>query len=125
LLCLMALLTGCGGPSLGSPTTVTGKVTVDGQPLGNANIVLHYTGEREAEFRTFRGTSDAGGQFKIDKVYPGTYEVLVVEASSEQADPGKAMANPERLAPASGDKLQVEVKPQTAPLDLQLKRQKS
>ena len=123
LLCLCTLVAGCG-PNLGRPTTVTGKVAVEGQPLGNANIVLHCTGERAAEYRTFRGTSDAGGKFEILGVYPGVYEVMVVETSPTANDPGKAMGNPDQLVSANGDKLQVEVSAEKATLDLQLKRQR-
>lgn len=124
-LCLLVLTTGCGS-DLGRPTTVTGKVTVDGQPLSGAAIMLHCQGERKAELRTFRGMTDSGGQYRIDKVYPGTYDVVIVEGAgaSMKSEAGMQDANPDQLVPATGGKMQIEVKSEKATFDLPLKRNK-
>lgn len=123
-LCLLVLATGCGS-ELGRPTTVGGKITVEGQPLSGATVMLHCLGERRAELRTFRSTTDSSGQYRIDKVYPGTYDVVIVETAAPNAKDGMQNADPDQLIPADGGKMQVEVKSEKVVLDLSLKRQKA
>lgn len=125
LFCLaVVLIAGCG-PDLGRPATVTGKVTVDGQPLSGATVMLHCQGERQAEFRTFRATTDSNGQYLIEKVYPGSYEVVVVETGAKGVQEGMQSANPDRLTPAVGSEMHIEVKSEKVVFDLPLKRQKT
>jgi len=124
---LFALIGGCGGSDLGRPATVTGKVTVDTQPLGNASVTFHCTGGLPAEYRTVRGTTDCSGVYKIAKVYPGTYTVSVAEAASgaAAADPGmqSAVADDARR-PAAGGEFRVDVKAESVTFDVSLTRPK-
>jgi hypothetical protein len=127
--CLLTLASGCGGPDLGSPATATGKVAVDGQPLSGATVTFHCVGERAPEFRTFTATTDDGGQYTIDKIYPGTYEVTVFEAApgtgGEEADAAMATAVAGAgLRPAAGGELQAEVDSDEVTFDIQLTRQR-
>jgi hypothetical protein len=127
IFCLFVMIGGCGGPDLGRPATVTGKVTVDGQPLVNATVTFHCTGGLPAEFRTARGTTDSSGAYKIAKVYPGTYTVSAVEAASgaAAADPGMQNASAEdTLRPVAGGELRVDVKSETVTFDVPLTRPK-
>ncbi|NQT15269.1 MAG: carboxypeptidase regulatory-like domain-containing protein [Planctomycetes bacterium] len=124
--CLLALVSGCGGPDLGSPATVTGKVTVDGQPLSDATVTFHCIGERAAEFRTFTTTTDVGGEYTIDKIYPGSYSVGVGESApgADGGDPGMASATAgDELKPADGGDLSAEVTSDDLVFDVQLTRQ--
>jgi hypothetical protein len=124
--CLLTLASGCGGPGLGSPATATGKVTVDGEPLSGATVTFHCMGERAAEFRTFTATTDDGGQYTIDEIYPGSYSVGVGEpapgAGGEDPGMANAMAGDE-LKPADGGELSAEVTSDGIVFDVQLTRQ--
>ena len=124
LLCLLTLTSGCG-PDLGSPATITGKITVDGEPLNGATITFHCVGERAAEFRTFTVTADADGQYTIEKIYPGSYRVGVGEpASGAGGDPGMASAMAgDELKPADGGDLSAEVTSDDMVFDVQLTRE--
>ena len=127
LLSFLALTSGCG-PDLGSPTTVTGRITVDGEPLGGATVVFHCVGEREAEFRTFTATADGGGQYTIEKIYPGSYRVGVGEPApgAGEEDPGKASAMAgNELKPSDGDELSAEITSDELVYDIQMTRQAS
>ena len=100
IVCLLAVgcwSAGCGGS--GSPTVVTGKVLMDGQPLGGAQIQLLSKGDASGEMHS--GTTDAKGAFTISEpsssnnpIRSGTYVVLVSKFSvkADAANqPGGAM----------------------------------
>ena len=122
---LLTLVSGCGSSDLGSPTTASGKVTVDEQPLVGATVTFHCTGERAAEYRTFRSTTDSSGQYAIDEIYPGSYDVMVDEAAAggQDVDPGAApAAGVEPLRPADGTPLKAEVGEEEFAFDIKLTR---
>ncbi len=124
--CLLSLLLGCGGPGLGSPTTATGKVTVDGEPMSGATVTFHCLGERAAEFRTFFATTDGSGQYTIDEIYPGTYSVVAGEPApgADGEDPGAVSAmGGDELKPADGGELSAEVTSDGVVFDVELTRQ--
>ena len=126
--CLFTLASGCG-PGLGSPATVTGKVTVDEQPFSGAIVTFHCMGERAPEYRTFTATTGSSGEYAIDKIYPGSYEVSVGEPApgtggeGAEADPGMASALAgQELKPADGGELRAEVTADGIVFDVQLTR---
>ncbi len=124
--CLLVLLLGCeGGPNLGSPTTASGKVTVDDEPLGGATVTFHCLGERPAESRTFTATADGTGQYTIDGIFPGSYRVGVGEPApgDNGEDPGMASATAgDELKPADGDELTAEVTADGLVFDIKMTR---
>ncbi len=123
--CLMGV-PGCG-PDLGTPTTLTGKVTVDGEPLSNAALAFHTTEEeRPAEYRTFTAKTDAGGQYTVAQIYPGNYEVTVVDTSATSAeadaDAESALAGESFRPAGDSSDLTVRVGSQPTRFDIELTR---
>lgn len=102
---LMAI--GCGGPDYGQPVSVSGKVTLDGQPLAELTVIYHNTGGLPAEFRTQRARTDAKGIYSLAEVYPGEYTILFEQVAAAPEDPGMAPAHASAtdssLAKYSGD----------------------
>ena len=120
--CLVLLMLGCG-PSRGTPTAVSGSVTVDGQPLAGAPLAFHALGEGPAEHRTFTAVTDSSGQYKIEPIYPGTYQVIVIERSGgHEADNEEDILAANPLQPAEGGELRVEIGSDPAVYDIQLVR---
>lgn len=81
---------GCSrGPERG---TVNGQVTLDGQPLPDAFVVLH---SEEKDSVAARGVTDADGRFKLrgddggDGAVIGDYRVVVLDAKSLVSIVGK------------------------------------
>lgn len=75
---VLALLVGCGGSGLGT-VPVSGKITVDGQPMEGVMVVYNPgDGGRAASGRT-----DAQGMYKLtteikdDGALPGSYKIAV------------------------------------------------
>jgi hypothetical protein len=70
---------GCGG---GGGSQITGKITLDGSPLADADIEFE---KRDKEgVAKFNAKSDAEGKFKVPVVpgrviRPGTYQVMVTK----------------------------------------------
>ena len=120
--CLVFLVSGCG-PGRGSPTAVNGSVTVDGQPLAHAPLAFHALGAVRAEHRTFTVVTDSSGQYKIEPIYPGTYQVIVIERSGgHEADNEEDILAANPLQPAEGGELRVEIGSDPAVYDIQLVR---
>jgi hypothetical protein len=78
----LLLLCGCGGTSFDS---VTGTVTLDGQPVGDAVVVFNPDGGGQVA----TGLTDSGGKFKMgtlkkgDGVRPGKYRVTVTKTAEK------------------------------------------
>ena len=121
LICLLALVPACG-PGLGSPSTVTGRVTIDGEALNGAIVTFHCTQERTADLRTFTTTADENGQYTIEKVYPGSYRVGVGEPAPMQEEDTGVVNSTEgaKLKPANGGELCVEVASDDVVFDVQM-----
>lgn len=121
-LLMLMVSAGCGGgPDYGTPVSVSGTVTVDDKPLANALVTYNCSEGREAEFKSFVATTGADGKYTFESVYPGPYDVLVVEVAAE-VEPGmeSAMAGQD-LEPVTGElKTQVGTEPHT--FDIKLKR---
>lgn len=82
---------GCGDKN-GTPVAITGKVTLAGQPLADANITFHATDKLPAEIRSRMGKTNAEGVYTLADVYPGEYTVMVQKFKATAADPGMAPA---------------------------------
>lgn len=93
----MLLMTGCGGnPDLGTPLDVSGTLTLIGEPLNDVSVIFHTEAEGvPPEARTFRATTDSGGTYRIDRIYPGTYQVMVRPAEEEEPEDKGDMGGPE------------------------------
>lgn len=97
LLSLASWLAGCGRS--GTPSEVSGKVLLEGQPLGGAQVQLLPKADVALGMHT--GSTDATGAFTIVEsassntpIRPGTYVVLVSKfsAKGDAADqPGAGM----------------------------------
>ena len=81
LLGLCALLAcGCGGgEDLGDPVAVSGKVTLNGQPLSDALVSFTALSGLPAEYRSARTTTDSEGRYQFDSLYPAEYQVSIVK----------------------------------------------
>jgi hypothetical protein len=101
--CLVLAGSGCGGP-----VTVTGRVTLDGQPVENAQVF----------FRPLDGgpgagaVTDAEGRFRLegtkaDGLLPGEYKVTV---SKKAYPPGMKVPGPNEMSFALSAKM-IEVLP--------------
>lgn len=79
-LSVLFVISGCGqkGPDLGKPVNVSGKLTLDGEPLSNVTVNFYNSGPgAPPEFRSFSGTTGPDGSYSIEKVYPADYTVSV------------------------------------------------
>jgi hypothetical protein len=82
LLFLFPLASGCSETGLSGLYQVKGKVTLQGQPIGNVSISLKPI-ENDPEKRPASGTSKEDGTFVIttlkpgDGAYPAKYKVLL------------------------------------------------
>lgn len=78
-LLLITMCIGCGqSADLGAPVAVTGTVTFDGKPLENTIVGFNAISKGfPAKYRYVAATTNATGQFSIEKVYPGEYAVTL------------------------------------------------
>jgi len=83
-------ITGCGGkddvgPSL---TPVSGTVTLDGEPLPDADIVFHFKGSKPEKYVGASSRSDSEGRFQVKSgkqlgIIPGRHKVTVARSNSD------------------------------------------
>ena len=99
LLCLfsVAALFGCTGgaetPDLGEPVDISGKVTLDGEPVGNTELEFYRSGGGATpETRRFVKTTGDDGTDTIDDIYPATYTVSVMGSEAQIDDSGALAA---------------------------------
>lgn len=77
-----------------------GKVTVDGQPAADHMVTFNNTmGDVPAEHRSFQAKTSASGEYELQKVFPGEYDVMI---TAPLGDSEKAVADPGTLIPESG-----------------------
>lgn len=98
VLCALSLLSGCGSGSSTSRVEVSGRILMDGQPLGGAEVTLF------SDKNSGYGRTDAEGHFTLVRgIDPGDYKVvvskmteaapvLVASAANEGLDAGQLQA---------------------------------
>lgn len=101
LSCFSLCLTGCGGPSYGTPVTVKGKVTVGGEAPKDAQIIFQAKEKLPADKRTAMGPLKPDGTFEIANVYPAEYDVYL--QSTAMPSPDQASAIPTATLPVNQD----------------------
>lgn len=129
---ILLSIAGCGrGPDRG---TVSGIVTLDGQPIADVFVVLQPEGHRAPQAR---GISNEAGEFVLhaddgsDGIVVGRYRVTVVDMQSAPTPAGKeddvpeTMQKPPNRIPVSyhrGDKtpLEIDVSADALELDVPL-----
>jgi hypothetical protein len=120
LLCLVCLALGCrGGREIG---TVSGTVTLDGEPLADARINFQPSGDaRNPGIGSF-GKTNAKGEYTLTLIdekgegaIVGTHRVMIKAVRAGNADPAddKQKAGPDRVPPEYNinSTLTFEVKP--------------
>lgn len=103
-----ALPAGCGEKPLGPSAEVTGVVTLDGNPLTDAEVQL-VPKNPDAGLGVHVGKTDAAGRFRITRdapnnpVKPGTYSVLVskLTGGNDPSKPGGGMDAQKNEVPPS------------------------
>lgn len=103
LLTLFSVLAiGCsGGPSLPSPSSVSGTIKQKGKPY--PNVVVGFTAISAglpANARYASAKTDASGKYSIEKIYPAEYQVTLTEEVPPPAEgaPVQASAGSPALA---------------------------
>ena len=95
---LGALLSGCGqGETL---VPVTGKVTIDGKPLGTGSVTFEPDSSKGTKAQVAAGEIDAQGNYKLmsggkEGAAPGWYKVAVI--AQEPADSKNPYAIPKSI----------------------------
>ena len=74
-------------------STISGKVTVGGKGLSGVVVGLVISNQFRSNFRPtrFRSTTNEDGNYRITKVPPGTYEVIVASPTYVPSDGRKAL----------------------------------
>jgi hypothetical protein len=90
---LLSSLWGCG-EDFGTPVTITGKITQQGQPVADAQVTFHAVSGLPAAHRTRITRTDSTGAYTLKEVYPAEYQVMVEKPMETPADPGAAPAVP-------------------------------
>jgi len=119
---LVASTAGCGGRGGPNTGTVTGVVTLDGQPLPNAQVNFY-----PSEGRASTGTTDETGTYELmftateEGAVPGQHSVEISTAIAESDEQGAAIA--EELVPVKYNKkttltATVKAGKQSIPFDL-------
>ena len=115
---------GCGGgPNLGKAVDVTGKITLNGAPVADAQVTFHAMEGLPAEYRTRKGKTDSEGVYEVSDVYEAEYNVMVEKFDSGEVDPSKALATfePSPLSKFESDTpLRAKVKQETTEFDFKL-----
>jgi hypothetical protein len=75
--CALPLWLGCGPKSQRAGHKVTGKVTLNGQPVADAKVVFTDGKDAGATANGPTALTDEGGEYTLVGVPPGTYKVVV------------------------------------------------
>ncbi|MDR3234717.1 MAG: hypothetical protein LBT46_13835 [Planctomycetaceae bacterium] len=109
------MLSGCGTSGLTGLYKVKGKITLQGQPIGNV-VVTFKPVEVDAAKRPAGGQSAADGSFVIstlkpgDGAYPGKYKVLVGRFAANDTGKFSSDTVPMKYRNAETTPLEYEVK---------------
>lgn len=112
--CCLLVLSGCGGPY---EATVSGTVTLDGEPLADADIAFHPQGSGTIA----HGRSADDGSYSLrtashEGLAPGDYKVTVVVAVPATGQDTLGEPTPELLTPARyADRGRTELAARVAP----------
>ncbi|MBI1349115.1 hypothetical protein GC163_22830 [bacterium] len=76
---MMGVIVGCGkSVKLPEPVSVSGKITLGGQPLNGATVAFSaIAGGLPPKYRYQATTTDENGRYALDDVYPSEYQVSV------------------------------------------------
>lgn len=86
---VVAIISGCGGNDFATPVPVSGKIIYNGNPVEDARVTFHWTGEGAG--RSASGKTNAQGEFSLttfstgDGAIPGEYTVTVAKAQATAA----------------------------------------
>lgn len=105
-------ISGCGGKENAGPslTPATGTITLDGEPLPDAEIEFHYKGSKPEKYPGAASRSDSRGVFQVKSgkqlgIIPGRHKVTVTRSNSD-AQPKV----PEKYSSLDTTDLELEVK---------------
>jgi hypothetical protein len=125
-ICATVAFTGCGN----GLATVSGTVTLDGQPVGGAGKYGTVTFSRESGGALGVGTIDQSGHYNLETgsrsgIEPGTYSVAVSIKKvdppvNRDAMPKATSIAPEKYASAVQSGLRADVKPGRNSIDFAL-----
>lgn len=116
-LCLVALLAaGCGGSNRAETHPVSGKITYEGEPVADAHVVFHPTGDSGV---IARGKTDEDGYYELttydtdDGAVAGEYKIAISKAdpSSDVVSQEVDLDNPGAMYDSmmAGDGTEVEL----------------
>lgn len=82
LICLAAMACGCSKSSKFDLAPVAGTVTLDGQPLADADVTFFYQGSSAPGYRISTGKTDPAGKYELKAgakpgAVPGDFKVTV------------------------------------------------
>lgn len=95
LLCVGILAGGCSSePSLPTPSSISGKISLKGKPLPNVVVGFNAVSSGlPAKNRYVSAKTGADGKYSIAEIYPAEYQVTLVE-DLPAPDPAMAQATP-------------------------------
>lgn len=107
---VLLIFSGCGGPTL---QPVSGRVTLDGDPVANAEIVF---APMESEGSPSKATTDSDGRFELaDKdgnkgAIPSKYRVGITTGKLKDMDVVKVVDDARKANPNLSEKALVEIR---------------
>ena len=118
---LMIMMVGCGGPPA-DMGFVTGVVTLDGDPVGNASIVFYPAGARSSS-----GFTDAAGNYELAQTRDrkgaaiGTHKITITQDASDLEENVKRVKLPGKYGDQKKTDLTKTVEGGSNVIDLELK----
>lgn len=104
------VLCGCAASptlGLGEPVSVTGRVTMNGEPASGVEVIFSRNGiDAPPEYLSVSAMTDSSGSYTMERVFPAEYRVMLykriaskkeTEAALENRDPYKQYGLQSRL----------------------------